>query len=102
MTLLDSVSLSVSADSASLLEARKEAVLSYVDGLKATHNVSVDTTLLKSLDFGSDDPEVQDYLRNSTDVLVTIPTGQLTVAKFSRILRVKEFHGLVLVEASRP
>jgi hypothetical protein len=93
--LLDSISLSVEADSLELREARRNAVLSYIDGLKATYEVFVDSTLLKSLDYGSADPDVQENLRTSTDVLAVVPTGKLTVAKFSKELRFKEFHGLV-------
>ena len=95
VALLDSVSLSVSADSLELREARMKAVRSYIDGLKVTHKVSVDSTLLKSLDYGSDDPEVQEYLRTSEDVLAVVPLRELTVAKFSKSLRFREFHGLV-------
>jgi len=95
IALLDSVSLSVPPDSPDVKEARMKAVRSYIDGLKKTYSVFVDSTLLKSLDYASADPEVQEYLHDGTDVLVIVPTGKLTVARFSRILRFKEFHGLV-------
>lgn len=95
VALLDSVSLAVAPDAPDLAEARMKAVGSYIDGLMKTYNVSVDSTLLRSLDYGSADPDVQKYLNESTDVLANIPTGELTVSRFSRILRFKEFHGLV-------
>ena len=94
VTLLDSVSLSVTADTTNLVEARRKAVHSYIIGLIETYQVSIDSTLLKSLDFASADPEVQKYLKDSPDVLATVPTGKLTVAKFSRVVRFTEFHGL--------
>jgi hypothetical protein len=50
---------------------------------------------VKSLDYASADPDVQKYLHDSPDVLASVPTGDLTVARFSRILRFREFHGLV-------
>jgi hypothetical protein len=93
--LLDSVALSVSADTPDLTEARRKAVRSYIEGLMTSHNVSVDSTLLKSLDYGSADAEVQKYLLNSTDELAVIPTGNMTVGRFTRVLRFTEFHGLV-------
>jgi len=93
--LLDSVALSISADTPELIEARKAAIRSYIDGLLVSNVVSIDSTLLKSLDYGATDPETQKHLLNSNDVLVTFPASTMTVSRFTRVLRFKEFHGLV-------
>ena len=94
-TLLDSVSTSVPADSPDIHEARRLAVFNYLADLNERYHVTVDSTLLASLDYGSTDPAVQKYLREDETVLAVVPTGRLTVAGFSRILRFTEYHGLV-------
>lgn len=92
--LLDSVALAVPTDTPDLHTARRLAVKNYIDDLKVMHGVKVDTTLLRSLDYASSDSQVQDYLRDSEDILAEVPTGTLTVAGFSRIVRFTAFHGL--------
>ena len=93
--LLDSVALSVPEDTPEPKEARRAAVQSYVEGLMRAHAVSIDSTLLHSLDYGSADEAVQKYLHTSNEVLAVVPTGRMTVARFSKVLRFQEFHGLV-------
>lgn len=93
--LLDSVALSIPDDTPDLKETRRRAVRDYIENLMVVHEVQVDSTLLKSLDYGSDDPEMQERLRDSEEVLAVVPTGTLTVAAFSRIVRFTAFHGLV-------
>lgn len=93
--LLDSVAASVPESTSDLKEARRTAVKSYIDGLMTKYAVSVDSTLLRSLDYGSADEGVQEKLRDSDQVLVVLPTGKMSVARFSRVLRFQEFHGLV-------
>lgn len=95
VVLLDSVALSVPDGTPDLTETRREAVHSYVKGLISSQSVSVDSTLLHSLDYGSADESVQKHLQESDDVLVVLPTGKITVARFTKILRFQEFHGLV-------
>lgn len=93
--LLDSVALSVPRDTPDFYEVRRLAVKGYLEGLKETYQASVDSTLLATLDYGSDDPEMQAYLNESKDTLAVVPTGKLSVAAFSRIVRFSEFHGLI-------
>jgi hypothetical protein len=93
--LLDSVAASVPTDVPDYEEARRAAVAAYMAGLRDRYHVSVDSTLLASLDYASDDPEVQRYLREDRTPLAVVPRGTLTVAGFSRVLRFKQYHGLV-------
>ncbi len=93
--LLDSVTAAVPKTAGDMHEARRLAVGDYLADLRERFGVSVDTALLATLDYGSADPQMQEYLRNDTTVLATVPTGQLTVAAFSRNLRFTEYHGLV-------
>jgi len=93
--LLDSVAFSVPDDTPDFYETRRLAVKLYLEELAEKYEASVDSTLLASLDYGSDDPEMQKYLRESKDILAVVPTGQLSVGAFSRIIRYTEFHGLV-------
>lgn len=94
--LLDSVALSVPETAANYRDLRRDAVQSYLDGLARLHGVTVDSTLLRSLDYGSEDVAVQKRLIESGEVLVRMQTGRsTTVADFTRELRFREFHGLV-------
>jgi hypothetical protein len=93
--LLDSVARSVSEKSPDIHEARRLAVKHYLDQLEEKYQASYDTALLASLDYGSSDPKVQKYLNESEEILAVMPTGKLTVAAYSRIVRFTEFHGLV-------
>ncbi len=94
--LLDSVALSIPADAPAVHDKRRDAVKGYLAGLARTFNVTVDSMLLKSLDYGSADPAVQKRLRESTEVLANLVNGRkLTVADFSRELRFQQYHGLV-------
>ena len=94
--LLDSVALSIPAEARDVHEKRRLAVKNYLDRLARAWDASVDSTVLRSLDYGSADPAVQTRMRESTVVLARLsPTRTLTVADFSRELRFVEFHGMV-------
>jgi hypothetical protein len=95
--LLDSVALEVPAgdlERPALIEARKRKVADFLAELRATQNVTVDSTLLASLDYASADPEVKARLRDSDEVLAVLPNGTITVAGLSREIRFAAFHGL--------
>jgi len=79
-------------------ESRMAAVRDYVAGLRLRYGVSVNDSLLASLDFGSEDPVVLAALRESDAVLAVLPTGRLTVQGLFRQIIFKYFHGL----AGRP
>jgi hypothetical protein len=94
--LLDSVALAVPETRADYRDARRAAVQSYLDRLAQTWGASVDSVLLKSLDYGSADLAMQKRLRDSTEVLGRLPGNRtFSVADFTRELRFTEFHGLV-------
>lgn len=94
--LLDSVALNIPAETPGVQDKRKAAVQSYLDGLFRRYGVVVDSTVLRSLDYGSKDAAMQKRLQSSTEVLARIGGGRsLTIADFSRELRFTEFHGLV-------
>jgi hypothetical protein len=94
--LLDSVALSIPAEAKDVHEKRRLAVKNYLDRLARAWGASVDSTVLRSLDYGSADKAVQANLRESKAVLARLsPTRTLTVADFSRELRFVEFHGMV-------
>lgn len=92
--LLDSVVNSVPETVSGADEKRRQAVQDYVDRLKRRYASPVDSTLLKSLDYASADPKVQQTLRESEAVLARIPPGAMTVKELSRQIRFIEFHGL--------
>ncbi|MCB1184225.1 peptidyl-prolyl cis-trans isomerase [bacterium] len=92
---LDSVALSVPADQAHDYEVRRLAVADHMRDLYAMYHVQVDSSVLASLDYGRDDDAYQQQLREDPRVLAVVPKGTLTVAGFSRIMRFKEYHGLV-------
>ena len=93
--MLDSVALSVPEDSVGSLSARTVAVKAFVRGLFRKYDAVVDSALLESLDYGSDDPEKARYLEESEDVLVTVPSGEMKVRALTRVIRFEAFHGLV-------
>lgn len=94
--LLDSVALSIPESQADYRNARRGAVQSYLDGLARTWGASVDSTMLRSLDYGSADLGMQKRLRDSSEILGRLPGGRtFSVADFTRQLRFTEFHGLV-------
>lgn len=93
--MLDSVALSIPKDQPDFMAKREAAVIAFADGLYSQYEVVVDSTLLQSLDYGSADPQVQKRLRESDEILATVPTGNLRVQSFSRVLAFEEFHGLV-------
>lgn len=74
-------------------ERGKRAVKDYVASLKTVYNITVDDSLLASLDYASAAPEVQAYLRTSDAALCTLPTGRLTVRGLTRNIRFQYFHG---------
>lgn len=92
--LLDSVALTVPQDTPEVVAVRTEKIRAFVQGLYRTYGVTVDSTLLASLDFASTDPAVANRLRESEAVLATVPTGQLKVKGLAKVLRFKAFHGL--------
>lgn len=94
--LLDSVALAVPESRAGYRDERRAAVQGYLDGLAGTWGASVDSVLLRTLDYGSSDPAMQQRLRDSAEVLGRLPGNRkFTVADFTRELRFTEFHGLV-------
>ncbi len=93
--LLDSVTATVPDSAPDAQEKRRQASQAYLRGLAKTWGVSVDSTLLATLDYGSKDPAVQKRLHDGQEVLVRLSEGRkLTVADFTRELRFTEFHGL--------
>ena len=92
---LDSVAATVPADTPDLHEARRLKVAAYMASLRDMYHVKADSALLASLDYGRDDDAYQQHLREDPSVLAVVPKGTLTVAGFSRILRFKEYHGLI-------
>jgi peptidyl-prolyl cis-trans isomerase C len=75
-------------------ERRTAAVERYVDSLKTGYGVTINDSLLASLDYASKDPAVQKQLQTSQAVLTVLPTGKLTVRGLTRNIRFKYFHGL--------
>jgi peptidyl-prolyl cis-trans isomerase C len=73
---------------------RTAAVESYVDGLKRKYGVTINDSLLSSLDYKSADPAVQKKLQQSEEVLAVLPTGRLMVKGLTRTIRFRYFHGL--------
>lgn len=94
LALVDSVALSVPVDVADRKDRQFQAIDAFVEGLKKTYGVEVDQELLESLDYASSDPAVQDYLRNSEDVLCMAPTGAMRVRSLTRTILFQEFHGM--------
>ncbi len=92
--LLDSVVLSVPPIVRDIDEARGAAARAYIEGLKKRYVSARDSTLLRSLDYASADPNVQQRLRDSEEVLAVIPPGKMTIKGLSRQIRFIEFHGL--------
>lgn len=85
--------------STALLEAAiRERVMttlrSYVMSLREKYSVVVNESLLASLDYASEDSEVQAELRDSDAVLATLPWRNLTVSGLTRNIRFEHFHGL--------
>jgi peptidyl-prolyl cis-trans isomerase C len=73
---------------------RTAAVEKYVDALKHKYGITVNDSLLSSLDYKSSDPAVQKKLQSSEEVLAALPTGRLTVRGLTRNIRFQYFHGL--------
>lgn len=95
LALVDSVALSVPVDAEDRKDKQFAAIDAFIQGLKTRYDVQVNEELLQSLDYASDDPEVQKYLRESDDVLAVSPTGAMRVRSFTRTLMFQEFHGLI-------
>lgn len=95
IALVDSVAFTVPEDTPDRRDRQFEAIDDYVASLMKTYDVQVDSTLLRSLDYGSADPEMQAYLRNSEDVLCKSPTGNMKVRSLTKTIMLQEFHGLV-------
>lgn len=71
-----------------------KTVRSYVMSLREKYAVAVDSSLLASLDYGSEDSRVQSDLRESDAVLAVLPWRNLTVSGLTRNIRFEHFHGL--------
>ncbi len=56
--------------------------------------MTVNESLLASLDYGSKDPAVKKELETSNAVLAVLPTGHLTVRGLTRNIRFQYFHGI--------
>jgi hypothetical protein len=74
-------------------EQAKRTVSEYVAALKIKYDITVDDSLLASLDYASAAAEVQANLRTSDAALCTLPTGRLTVRGLTRNIRFQYFHG---------
>jgi hypothetical protein len=92
--LLDSVAAAVPDDAPDVREERKQAVAGFIDDLMVEYSVVVDSTLLRSLDFATDDGSELTALRQSEDVLASLPSGQVRVRHLARAIRFREYHGL--------
>lgn len=79
-------------------DRRAAAVERYVDSLKTSFGVTVNDSLLATLDYQTKDPARLKELESSTKVLAVLPTGKLTVHGLTRNIRFQYFHGL----ADRP
>ncbi len=66
----------------------------FVDTLRRKYRVTVDTKKVAGLDYGSTDPAVQERLRESDEVVATLPWKRITVADLTRQIRFQYFHGL--------
>jgi peptidyl-prolyl cis-trans isomerase C len=71
-----------------------EVVRAYVDSLRVKYGVVQNDSLLASLDYGSEDPQVLRELRASPQVLAKLPWRDFTVAQFTGRLLFEHFHGL--------
>lgn len=92
--LLDSVAASAPADAPDPSEARRLAVADFIDGLMDLNEVVVDSALLRSCDFASEDDAAVAALGESEAVLATLPGAQLEVRHLAREIRFREYHGL--------
>ena len=95
IALVDSVAFAVPEGVEDRKTEQFAAIERFIESLKTKYDVKVDTLLLKSLDYGADDPAIQAYLRDSDDVLCTSPTGAMRVSSLTRNLMFQEFHGMV-------
>lgn len=66
----------------------------YIESLREKYGMVVNESLLTSLDYGSEAPDVQNYLRTSNDVLASSPIGRLTVSGLTKDILYVYFHGL--------
>ena len=96
--LLDSVANTVPETAENQQADRRAAVKVYIDGLLDLYEVEVDSVLLRSLDYATNDEDALQALRENDQVLAVIPTGPIKVKNLSRAIRFKEYHGL----ASKP
>ena len=78
--------------------ARGKRVMGAVEGFVASlfekYDARIDSTLLRSLDYGSEDSKVQTALQSNDAVLVRFPWKELTVRDLSQEIRFKHFHGI--------
>jgi peptidyl-prolyl cis-trans isomerase C len=70
------------------------ALGAYVSALKVKYQVVVDDSLLRSLDYASSDPVVQERLRTSDSILLESRAGRLSVRGLTRSILFRYFHGL--------
>jgi len=69
-------------------------VRDYVASLKEKYDVVTNDSLLATLDYGSEDPQVLRALIDSDEMIVRLPWREFTVADFTRQIRFEHFHGL--------
>ena len=75
-------------------EDRMSASRIYLDALRDEYQVQIHEELVRSLNFGSDDPAEIAALRASEAVIVEMPGARLTVKELNRNILFTHFHGL--------
>jgi len=73
----------------------RAAVDKHLDSLRTAYHVTVNDSLLHSLDYKTDSAAVQKNLETSQAVLAVLPTGNLTVRGLTRNIHFQYFHGVV-------
>jgi hypothetical protein len=86
--------MSTALQEAAMRDRVMKTLRSYVMSLREKYDVVVNESLLASLDYTSEDTEVQTELRDSDAVLATLPWRNLTVSGLTRNIRFEHFHGL--------
>ena len=92
--LLDSVANTAPTDGRGSAEARREQGQGLHRGADGVYEVTVDSTLLRSLDYATSDEEALEALRENDAVLAVVPSGPIKVKNLSRSIRFQEYHGL--------
>lgn len=79
---------------AAMRERVMNEVRAYVESLREKHGVTIDGSLVATLDYESSDPAVMEGLRTSEAVVATMPWRALTVRELTRRIRFDHFHGI--------